>query len=303
METSRKGYKNFLADFFKKVAAYFAGLMKQGFRNMELSTPEVVQRATERDLGIDIFWPESDAKRSAVILLHGGGWMGGHRSDTHRYARLLRNHGFLAIAAEYRLTGEAKWPAQILDVMDAIRWVRENADWLRIDPDKIALQGLSAGGHLALLAAATGHGNAAVAAVVALFAPTSFTQDVMPVRPPPVASLFGQEGNEEVARAASPLHQVAPGFPPVFLLSGMADPLLPPAQTLEFFNAVVAAGAKADLHFYHGHTHEFAALPSMTEAVQAEIALFLDRAMVDPQFYAEENLRLNPFARFGGPPP
>jgi hypothetical protein len=72
---------------------------------------------------------------------------------------------------------------------------------------------------------------------------------------------------------------------------------------LEFFNAVVAAGAKADLHFYHGHTHEFAALPSMTEAVQAEIALFLNRAMVDPQFYAEENLRLNLFARFGGPPP
>jgi acetyl esterase/lipase len=279
---------------------------------MTKSTPEVVQRATARDLGIDIFWPDQDTKRTAVILLHGGGWMAGHRADTHRYAALLREQGFLALAAEYRLTGEAPWPNQILDVKDIIRWVRANAEWLRIDPGKIALQGFSAGGHLALLAAATGDNpvfgapaphpqdSAAVAAVVALFAPADFSSNAFPVRPPPIAALLG-EADEEAARAASPLHHVAPGFPPVFLLSGMADRLMPYHAVLQFFEAVTAAGAKADLHLYHDHLHEFAALPSMTAAVQAEIALFLDRAVVNPEFYLQENLNLNPFARPGGP--
>jgi acetyl esterase/lipase len=282
---------------------------------MSLSTPEVVQRETERDLGIDIFWPDSEEKRTAVILLHGGGWAMGHRSDMHRYARILRARGFLAIAAEYRLTGEAPWPAQILDVKDVIRWVRTNAAWLRVDPDKVALQGFSAGGHLALLAAGTAdetsfgaeaphpEGSAAVAAVVSLFGPPLLTKEVFPVRPPPLVGLFGPEGNEDLAREASPLLHVSAGFPPVFLLNGMEDPLTPYAITLRLFEALVAAGNLADLHFYHGHTHEFAALPSMLEPVQNEVALFLDRSVVNPAFYADENLRLNMFARPGGLPP
>jgi acetyl esterase/lipase len=280
---------------------------------MSLSTPEVVQRATERDLGIDIFWPESDAKRTAVILLHGGAWMMGHRSDMHRYARILRENGFLAIAAEYRLLREAPWPTQILDLKDVIRWVRANADWLHIDPEKIALQGFSAGGHLALLAAGTAgksafgteephpEGSAAVAAVVSLFAPPLLTRDAFPVRPPPVVALLGPDGNEDLAREASPLLHVSPGFPPAFLLNGMNDPLTPYTSTLQLFEALIAAGNAADLHFYHGHTHEFAALPSMLAPVQSEICLFLDRAIVNPTFYADENLKLNMFARPGGP--
>jgi acetyl esterase/lipase len=274
---------------------------------MVISTPEVVQRPDDRDLGIDIFWPDSEAKRTAVILLHGGGWRFGHRSEMHRYARLLRDRGFLAIAAEYRLTGEAPWPTQIMDVKDVIRWTRDNADWLRIDPAKIALQGFSSGGHLALLAAATAGNDvfgapAPVAAVVSLFAPPDLTAAVFPVRPPPLAALFGPEGREDIARAASPLSHVAPGFPPAFLLSGMEDRLLPYQETLRLFEALAGVGSKVELHLYHGHTHEFAALPSMTEPVQAEIALFLDRAVVDPDYYRDENLRLNKFAGSGGPP-
>jgi len=274
---------------------------------MVISTPEVVQRAADRDLGIDIFWPDSDAKRTAVILLHGGGWSFGHRSEMHRYARLLRDRGFVAIAAEYRLTGEAPWPVQILDVKDVIRWVAGNADWLRIDPAKIALQGFSSGGHLALLAAATAGGvafgaPAPVAAVVSLFAPPDLTQAVFPVRPPPLISLFGPEGNEDLARAASPLYHIAPGFPPAFLLSGMEDKLLPYQQTLRLFETLAAVGTPVELHLYQGHTHEFAAMPSITEPVQAEIALFLDRTVANPDFYREENLRLNKFAGSGAPP-
>ncbi len=280
---------------------------------MSIFTPELVRRGTGRDLAIDIFRPDHDTKKTAVILLHGGGWMAGHRAETHRYASLLRAQGFLALAAEYRLTGESPWPTQILDVKDIIRWVRADADRLGIDSDKIALQGFSAGGHLALLAAATGDkpgfgapsphpaGSAKVAAVVALFAPADLSKTAFPVRPPPVANLLGPDADEDAARAASPLHQMAPGFPPLFLLSGMADPLMPYPAMLALFEAAAAAGSKAELHLYHDHMHEFTALPSMTAAVQAEIGLFLNRAVVDPEFYRQENLALNPFARPGGP--
>jgi len=277
---------------------------------MAFSSPEIVERADGRDLGVTIFWPESDAKRAAVILLHGGGWAHGHRDDTNRYALVLRERGYLAIAAEYRLIDEAPWPAQIIDVKDTIRWVRRNASWLRIDPEKIALQGFSAGGHLALLAAATAgkpvfgehaDNSAAVGAVVSLFAPPDLTRDMFPERPPPVANLLG-DGDEDVARAASPLHQIDKNFPPAFLLNGMGDPLMPYQVTLRLFEALTANGTSVDLHLYHGHTHEFSALPSMLEPVQAEVALFLDRAMTDPEFYRRENLKLNMFAQPGGPP-
>jgi hypothetical protein len=59
---------------------------------------------------------------------------------------------------------------------------------------------------------------------------------------------------------------------------------------------------KVDLHLYHGHTDEFSSLPSMLESVQAEVALFLDRAMTDPAFYERENLEFNIFARPDGLP-
>lgn len=271
-------------------------------------TPELVQRAVERDLGIDIFWPEGEGKRAAVILLHGGAWAMGHRSDTHAYAKLLAQHGFVAIAAEYRLLGEAPWPAQINDVKDVIRWVRNNADFLLIDPQKIALQGYSAGGHLALLAAGTAgkacfgvpaphpQGDAQVNAVVAFFAPA----DLAGNRAPPVARLLAGQ-NEAGAAEASPINHVAPGFPPTFLLSGTLDHIVPHKESLHLFEALSEAGTKTDLHLYHGHTHEFAALPSMLAPVQAEVALFLDRALVNAEFYRQENLRLNPFTRPGPP--
>jgi len=271
-------------------------------------TPELVQRAVERDLGIDIFWPEGEGKRAAVILLHGGGWGAGHRSDMHAYARLLAEHGFVAIAAEYRLVGEAPWPAQINDVKDVIRWVRNNADFLLVDPHKIALQGYSAGGHLALLAAATSRkscfgvpaphpeGTAEVNAVVAFFAPSDLRGDGSP----PVARLLAGHG-EAGAAEASPVTHIAPGFPPAFLLSGTLDQIVSYKAALHLFEALTEIGAKVDLHLYHGHTHEFAALPSMLAPVQAEVALFLDRALVKPEFYREENLRLNPFTRPGPP--
>jgi len=113
-------------------------------------------------------------------VLHGGGWSRGSKDMLAPHATALAEQGFVAIASEYRLTGEARFPAQIHDTKRAIRWVRSQAGELGFDPDKLCLEGHSAGAHLALLAAATpddarldppegaGGVSAAVAAVAAV---------------------------------------------------------------------------------------------------------------------------------------
>jgi acetyl esterase/lipase len=254
-----------------------------------------------RQLTADVYGPApGSGLRSAVVLLHGGGWRVGSRLQMAPYATELARAGFVAIAPEYRLLDEAAWPAQLDDVKAAIRWVRSRADEMDIAPERIALQGFSAGGHLALLAAATADSPpsaCAVAAVVSLFAPVAFSAGSLASHESPAAMLLGEHASPEAARAISPLAHIGPGFPPTFLLQGMDDPLVTPAMTLRLFEALVAAGVKTALHCFHGHTHEFCALPSMLGAVQSEVALFLRRAMVDPAGDAAENRALNPFAR------
>jgi acetyl esterase/lipase len=97
-----------------------------------------VQRGEGRALALDIFHGTSPGKRNTVILLHGGSWAAGHRREMHGYAAHLSQGGFVTIAAEYRLTGESAWPAQIRDVKAVIRWVKQNAARLMIDPEKVA---------------------------------------------------------------------------------------------------------------------------------------------------------------------
>src|SRR3954469_10716803 len=107
-----------------------------------------------RDLRCDVFRPPGDvANAPAVLLVHGGGWRSGDRSQLRGYGILLGREGYVCVASEYRLVQESPWPAQIEDVKTAIRWMRENAKQLGIDPSKIAVEGNSAGAHLALMAA------------------------------------------------------------------------------------------------------------------------------------------------------
>lgn len=91
--------------------------------------------------------------RPAIIAIHGGAWRGGDKAWGEQFAEELCPRGYVVIAIEYRLAGDAKWPAQIEDVQRAIRHVRANAATLRIDPARIATLGMSAGGHLATMAA------------------------------------------------------------------------------------------------------------------------------------------------------
>lgn len=105
-----------------------------------------------RDLHLDIFHPSVENKNGqAIILVHGGGWRSGNKSHFYPLANLLSQRGYLVITPEYRLSVEAKYPAGLIDINDAINWVKQRSDLLQIEPDNIAIGGGSSGGQMAAL--------------------------------------------------------------------------------------------------------------------------------------------------------
>ena len=107
----------------------------------------------QRDLQLDVFYPKKTVSqnRPAILIIHGGGWRSGHRSQHIPLAQKLAENGFVAVTAEYRLSTEALYPAAVFDLKAAIRWMRANAKKYGINANKITALGFSAGGQLAAL--------------------------------------------------------------------------------------------------------------------------------------------------------
>ncbi len=111
-----------------------------------------------RKMHIDVYKPKkSESKRPCVVLIHGGGWSSGNKIMEAPLAIYLAQRGFVTATVEYRLSPEAKYPAGVIDIKNAIRWLRKNAPEYQIDDERIAISGTSAGGQLAALVATTGH--------------------------------------------------------------------------------------------------------------------------------------------------
>lgn len=184
-----------------------------------------------RCLALDAYLP-AGARLPVVVLVHGGGWKAGYRSEFAPMAVRLAQRGFAAVTISYRLSGEARYPAALEDVQQAVRWVRAHAQQLRIDPQRIVLAGGSAGGQLASLAGLTGKDGAEVQAIVNIDGLSDFTSELAlryeddPSKHPSAAGAwFGGRYAEQPAawRAASPIRHVHAGMPPILFI-GSAQP-------------------------------------------------------------------------------
>jgi len=109
----------------------------------------------KRDLHLDIFRPNNAAILPALIMIHGGGWRSGDKLMEVPMAQLIAPHGFVTVPIEYQLSLEAPFPAAVHNIKAAIRWLKANAHEYRIDTNKIAISGTSAGGQLAALVGTT----------------------------------------------------------------------------------------------------------------------------------------------------
>lgn len=275
--------------------------------------PTTVSFPSARDMRADIFAPQGDDQRTAVLVLHGGGWRVGGPEHLHPRCEALSRHGFTVIAIEYRLLGEAPWPAPLDDVRAAVRWARANADELGIEPDRIALQGHSAGAHLSLLAAYTDDGDGDVAAVVAFYPPIGFYATPAPApdpdtgRPPraprrddgraPAYMILADSEDEDLVRSVSPIDQISASSPPTMIVQGTADTMVPYRSSILLHQALLDAGVPADLQLHHGVGHEFDAAPTMTATVQEAISRFYRRTVSQADAIADEIDRYDVFKR------
>lgn len=242
-----------------------------------------------RELRCDIFEPPAGVKNGiAVLLVHGGGWSQGDRSQLKGYGVLLGRRGYTCIASEYRLTGEALWPAQIEDVKCALRYVRANATEFGIDPDRIVVSGNSAGGHLSLMAGATtdasfegsgGHADqpSKVAAAISFYPPTGLDARDWGGMP----ALFGKGAPQETIRGASPLAYATSDFPPTLLIHGNKDEVVPADEATNMYDALLKAGVPVELHMFANQPHGFDADPKLGRQCADIMLSFLDRFVLN----------------------
>jgi arylsulfatase A len=238
--------------------------------------------STKKDLLMDVSFPSASSELlPAVIFVHGGGWSKGTRQDGSRTIEALAHGGYFAATIDYRLTGEAGFPAAVHDCKAAIRFLRSNAEELGIDSDNIAIVGFSAGGHLATLAGLSSGvpeldgamGTSDISTTVACIG--SISGAVMPQR----AKGWGKEVYENWAlqepsvkvMTTLPVSHLDANDPPVFLLCGAEDQLCPAEFAEEFAHILTKANIECHIEIVEGCGHVIA-----TPSSYLGILAFLD---------------------------
>ena len=239
------------------------------------------------ELKLDIYRPpKGKEKRMATIHFHGGGFTQGSKDTLSERIRPYAALGYTAIAAQYRLAGQAGFPALVHDAKAAIRWVRANAKNLNIEPNRIATVGYSAGGYHALFTAGTGDrpewegtgGNAGVstrvAVCIAYYPATSVSNNMMPAG-----------STDEQRRAANATTYIAAGFPPTMILHGFKDTTIPIDSSLRLVQQFRDANVPVEFHGIEGAPHVFDSNAELAVAAAQFADIFLDRHVVNPRTY------------------
>lgn len=215
------------------------GSAAERLRDVEIST-HVYSRAAGRELKLD-FYSDGDLalRQPCVVVLAGGSWQ---RSDRRRFATLnpyLASLGYRVAAVEYRTAPEFRFPSALDDVRVALSYLKENADFLGLDPNRFVLLGRSAGAQLALLEAYTGtddHICGVVSFYGAIDLPYAYANPpdpkIVDVRRLLEDYLGGSPNtDEEVYREASPINFVGPDSPPTLIFHGDRDEMVSHEQS------------------------------------------------------------------------
>jgi acetyl esterase/lipase len=225
-----------------------------------------------QDLKLDLARPTDSARAlPCIVFVHGGGWAMGSKNVYDSAIRAAAAQGFVAATIEYRLAPDFRFPAQVEDVKCAVRFLRASTKRFDIDPDRIGAIGDSAGGYLVMMLAVTrpedgfeGDGgspgvSSSVQAVVSLYGPTDFNAgDIPELSKPIVQGFMGEQASSRDARAkASPISYVHAGEPPMLLLQGTNDPLVPSTQASLMSAAMAKAAAPGRIELLINASHGF----------------------------------------------
>lgn len=241
-------------------------------------------------LAADVYQPQGGGPFPGMLLVHGGGWERRSRDDMDRLARYYVGKGYVVMNASYRFAPEAKYPAQVYDLQQAMHWLHTQAPSLQLDTKRIAAFGYSAGAHLlSLMALAAGTGDeldkpwggeqTRPAVVIAGGSP-------MDLRKYPGGKLVPQFLGGRIVEipetfaAASPVTRVHAGAPPFFLFHGTRDTLVTGDHAEEFVEALQAQDVPVELEWLsaRGHILTFLTVGSALPAADT----FLQRYLPQP---------------------
>jgi len=236
---------------------------------IEGTKSETYRKVGDTDLKVWIFDPAQKSAKPlpAIVFFFGGGWTGGSPTQFEPQSRHLASRGMIAIVADYRVKSrqDAKPADCVSDAKACVRWVRTNAARLGIDPERIAVGGGSAGGHLAAAVATlpgldTAKDDKSVSCLpnaLVLFNPAT----VLTTFPGLDLKGFGAGLDKEKfgcePTEISPLHHVKKGTPPTIIFHGKADTTVPYTTVEKFAEVMKAAGNRCDLVGYEGQPHGF----------------------------------------------
>jgi acetyl esterase/lipase len=261
--------------------------------------PYVVGGGSEQQL--DLYLPTNQKGEPLVVYVHGGGWAAGDKAGDSINPNNLQWlwQGFAMASINYRLVRTALWPAQIEDCKSAIRWLKAHAREYGYDPNRIGVVGESAGGHLvAMLGTTSGtrtfdvgdnlNYTSDVACAVNLFGASDLTRE-----PSAAVTLIGPtaKDNPELVRSASPITFVHRDEPPILIVHGTDDKLVPYEQAERLADAMDKAYARYHFHtvFGGGHNPYFGLNVNPKtgnyDAGEGGVGLFEDRA-VEPMIIA-----------------
>jgi acetyl esterase/lipase len=241
---------------------------------------------------MDLYLPEGAPPaggRPAVLILHGGGWSGGDKGAAREIniGTTLARAGYVGASINYVLgekvpgrgaTLAQVWPRNLHDCKTAVRFLRKHATAYGIDPERIGVIGGSAGGHLAAMVGLTGPGDGLdpecpwgelscrVQAVATLYGP----HDLL--------TMGGEPSPEEMdfLRRASPVAYATKDDPPVLILHGTKDTIVPPAQSERLAEALRKAGVEHDHVAVDGAPHSFHLEPQGHD-LRPRVLEFFDR--------------------------
>ena len=242
---------------------------------------------------LDLYLPEAESGQPhpLVVYIHGGGWEAGSKDRADALRELLKTSPpYAGASLNYRLTDQAPWPAQIHDCKAAIRWLRSHAQDYHLDPAKIAVFGVSAGGHLVSMLGVSGgvqelegalgrhlDQSSRVSCVLDFCGPSDFLTfggkgSVLDPDAPqgPLAKLIGGplKDRKEEGRKASPVTYITPDDAPFLIIHGDHDNIVPISQATEFETALKTAHVPAILLTGTGGGHVFLSSP-LVERMQA----------------------------------
>ena len=230
----------------------FAGLKT----DIEFASPGGVS------LTLDAFVPDGKGLFPTCILVHGGGFIQGTKTSFIKpLFEPLSQAGFTWFTINYRLAPQHRYPACVEDVEAAIRWVKAHAKEYKADPNRIAIIGESAGGHLVSLAGVRAKGETAVAAVVPIYAPHDLELQVRNRNAlgPSMTALLGlTELNDaawKVLKDASATTYLHKNMPPYLLIHGDKDAQVPYEQSVQFQKQMKKLGNVCDFITIEGGGH------------------------------------------------